>query len=94
MKELPILELQKMMDSGKLTSKKLVKSYLEQIEKLDKSGPKLNAVIELNPDALIIAESLDQERKTNGPRSKLHGIPSEQLNHYHAELDQLHGHFA
>ncbi len=49
--------------------------YLERIEALDRQGPALRAVIELNPDALSIARSLDQERKAKGPRGALHGIP-------------------
>src|SRR5207302_1800860 len=49
--------------------------YLQRIASVDKAGPALNAVIELNPDAIAIAESLDAERKSTGPRGPLHGIP-------------------
>ncbi|NHJ46515.1 MAG: amidase [Asgard group archaeon] len=75
MDEYTIEELQDMMSSGKITSKKLVKDFLKRIDEIDKNGPKLNSIIELNPDALEIADELDKERKKKGPRSKLHGIP-------------------
>ncbi len=69
LKEITILQLQKDMQSGKYTSEKLVSLYLERIQKLDKSGPELNSVIELNPDALLLARELDKERKS-GKREK------------------------
>ena len=75
MKESSILELQEMMHSGRLTAKQLVKDFLHRIDKIDKNGPKLNSVIEVNPDALKIAEELDLERNKKGKRSVLHGIP-------------------
>jgi amidase len=61
--------------TGELTSRTLTSFYLEQISKLDKQGPKLNAIIELNPDALRIAEALDKERKAGKTRGPMHGIP-------------------
>ena len=57
------------------TAASLARQYLRRIHDLDKGGPKLNSVIELNPDALSIAEALDLERRKNGPRGPLHGIP-------------------
>ncbi len=60
---------------GSLTSEQLVTLYLARIEAYDKQGPKINAVITLNPKALEIAKALDAERKAKGPRSPLHGIP-------------------
>lgn len=60
---------------GSLTSEQLVTMYLARIEAYDKQGPKINAVITLNPKALEIAKALDIERKTKGARSSLHGIP-------------------
>src|SRR5688572_22267058 len=66
--EASIAELQKAMQSGKLTSKAITQQYLTRIKAIDKAGPKLNAVIELNPDALKDAEALDRERKAKGPR--------------------------
>ena len=75
MEELTIVELQGMMGSGALTARSLVESYRERIEKLDAAGPALNAVIELNPDALAIADDLDAERARDGARGPLHGIP-------------------
>ncbi len=62
-------------DAGTLTSEKLVSLYLARIAAYDDAGPKLNAVLALNPKALDEARSLDRERKTKGPRSPLHGIP-------------------
>jgi amidase len=70
-----IEDINKAFDSGALTSEKLVQMYLKRIEAYDKKGPKINAVITLNPKALEIARALDAERKAKGPRSKVHGIP-------------------
>ena len=63
------------LDSGALTIEKLTRMYLDRIEAYNDSGPKINAIITLNPDAMEIAKALDEERKTSGPRSPLHGIP-------------------
>lgn len=73
--EVTISELQQDLARGKYTSKSLVKKYLERIDEVDKSGPLVNSVIELNPDAPTIADSLDRERKAKGARGPLHGIP-------------------
>ena len=73
--EITISELQQGMASGKFTARSLVKKYLDRIDDIDKDGPALNSVIEINPDALSIAEQLDRERKDKGPRGPLHGIP-------------------
>src|SRR5579864_3412832 len=73
--EITIPELQDGMKSGKFTARSLAEKYLARIDEVDKNGPMLNSVIELNPDALAIADQLDQERKTKGPRGPLHGIP-------------------
>ena len=73
--ELTISELQNGLNSGKFTSRSLVQKYLERIDDIDKDGPRLNSVIELNPDAVSIAEALDRERKAKGARGPLHGIP-------------------
>ncbi|HET7657075.1 MAG TPA: amidase family protein [Bacillales bacterium] len=74
-KEWTIAEAQKAMTAGELKSHDLVLLFLKRIAALNKNGPKLNAVLEVNPDALHIAEALDAERKQSGPRSPLHGIP-------------------
>lgn len=63
------------MQAGQLTARRLVEAYLARIEALDRSGPRLNSIIELNPDALAIADALDAERCDQGPRGPLHGIP-------------------
>ncbi len=73
--EWDIAALQDAMHRGELSARDLVQYYLERIDALDRSGPALHAVIELNPDALQIADELDRERRTSGPRSPLHGIP-------------------
>jgi amidase len=73
--ETDVTALQQQMRSGKLTAVALTEHYLARIKSIDKSGPKLNAIIELNPDALSIAKELDKERKTSGERGPLHGIP-------------------
>ncbi len=75
MEEMTIAELQRQMGTGELTARALTELYLERIEAVDKRGPAVNAVIELNPDALAIADALDAERRARGPRSPLHGIP-------------------
>ena len=63
------------MASGRSTASGLVEAYLERIEAIDRHGPQLRSVIELNPDALSIARELDKERASKGPRGPLHGIP-------------------
>jgi amidase len=73
--ELTVGELQAGMASGKYTANSLAKKYLDRIDEIDKHGPTINSVIELNPDALSIASDLDKERKAKGPRGPLHGIP-------------------
>ncbi len=61
--------------SGKVTSRQLVQAYLDRIELIDRKGPALNSVIEVNPEAVAIADQLDRERKEKGARGPLHGIP-------------------
>lgn len=73
--ELTIPELQDGMKSGKFTSRSLVREYLDRVDEIDKNGPVINSVIEINPDAVAIAEALDVERKNKGARGPLHGIP-------------------
>lgn len=73
--ERTVVQLQAAMVSGRTTAQQLVQLYLARIAALDKSGPRLNSVIELNPDALTIARALDAERRATGPRGPLHGIP-------------------
>src|SRR5215831_14696924 len=73
--EITIAELQDGMNSGKFTAHSLVEKYSGRIGEIDKQGPAINAIIEMNPDALSIAEELDRERKAKGPRGPLHGIP-------------------
>ncbi len=73
--EVTIVELQEMMKAGEMTSEELVQLYLKRIEIVDKGESKLNAIIEVNADALEIARELDEERKSGKIRGILHGIP-------------------
>jgi amidase len=73
--EWTITELQEKMESGELTARRVAELYLGRIEAVDKGGPYINSVIELNPDALEIADSLDAERQVGKTRGPLHGIP-------------------
>jgi amidase len=73
--EITIDELQQKMTKGELSSRTITEMYLQRIEAIDKSGPGLNAVIEINPDAIGLADVLDTERRTGKFRGPLHGIP-------------------
>jgi len=75
LEELTIDELQSRMRSGRESSASLVRQYLDRIDATDQRGPAINAVIELNPDAMAIAAQLDAERKAGKIRGPLHGIP-------------------
>ena len=75
MDELSIANLQAQLTSGAQTARQLAEGYLARIAAIDRSGPALNSVIELNPDALAIAEGLDAERQSGQIRGPLHGIP-------------------
>ncbi len=69
-----IPELQRAYDAG-LSAETVVQVYLDRIAAYDQAGPRLNAILELNPHALDDARKLDAERRTTGPRSPLHGVP-------------------
>jgi len=75
LEEATIAQLQEAMSAGQYTSRRLVELYTERINAIDRDGPTLRAVIELNPDALSIADALDAERKSGRVRGPLHGIP-------------------
>lgn len=75
LQELTIAELQDGMSSGRFTCRSIVEGYLRRIEQVDRGGPAINSVIEVNPDALEIADRLDRERGENGARGPMHGIP-------------------
>src|SRR5687768_18182698 len=70
-----IADINAAMDANALSSEKLVGMYLKRIEAYDQKGPKLNAVIALNKNAIAEARALDTERRSKGRRSPLHGIP-------------------
>lgn len=73
--ELSILDLQSKMELGELSSQQITELYLDRILAIDKDGPKLNSVIEINPDALEIAAAMDKERAAGKVRGPMHGIP-------------------
>ena len=75
LEEITVKELRVGMESGKYTARSIAELYLKRIEEIDKNGPKLNAVIEVNPDALTIADQMDKERSEGKIRGPLHGIP-------------------
>jgi amidase len=75
LEETTIAELQEGMKTGKYTARGIAEKYLARIAALDKRGPAVNSVIEVNPDALGLAEASDKERKQKGARGPLHGIP-------------------
>ncbi len=73
--EFTLDQLQQKMQKGEYSSRSMTELYLDRIEAIDKKGPALNSVIELNPDALTIADAMDAERKVGKLRGPLHGIP-------------------
>jgi amidase len=73
--EATISDLQARMTSGEISAPALTQAYIERIHAIDKAGPGVNSVIELNPDASSIAEALDKERREKGARGPMHGIP-------------------
>jgi amidase len=75
LEEATAAQLQDWMTSGRYTARQVAEMYLRRIDEIDRSGPALHAVIEVNSEALSIADALDDERKTTGPRGPLHGIP-------------------
>jgi amidase len=75
MDEMTIQELQEGMASGEWTARSITEMYLERIQRVDQSGPGLNSVIEVNPDAIAIADGFDAERKSGGVLGPMHGIP-------------------
>jgi amidase len=75
LEEATIADLQQRMTSGRETAHSLVEKYLARIAAIDRSGPSVRSIVETNPDALTIADELDAERKSRGPRGPLHGIP-------------------
>ncbi|MDD3243298.1 MAG: amidase family protein, partial [Eubacteriales bacterium] len=74
-KEKGVLALQAAMAAGEITSQELTLQYMQRIAELDRKGPAYHAVIEINPDAVFLAQAMDRERAQQGPRGPLHGIP-------------------
>lgn len=73
--EQDITQIQQGYKDGSYTIKELVQTYLDRIEEIDKNGPRLNSIIQINPDALQIAEDLDKEMRAGNIRGPMHGIP-------------------
>lgn len=73
--EATIANLQTAMSTGKLSGVDLLQTYMGRLDDVDRRGPQLSCVIEINPDALATAYALDQERQKKGPRGPFHGIP-------------------
>ncbi|SKB93057.1 amidase [Dyadobacter psychrophilus] len=73
--EMTVAQMQEQMKNGTLSSHSITKHYLDQIASLDQDGPKIKAVIEINPDALALADAMDAERKNGKVRGPMHGIP-------------------
>jgi amidase len=75
LREFDIAALQTAMQNGDLKSQEIVAYYIAEIARIDHAGPELRSIIEVNPDAIRVAISLDREREVSGPRGPLHGIP-------------------
>ena len=75
LEEATIADLQREMEAGRASARFLVDRYIARIEALDRTGPALRHVLEINPEARDIADALDAERRARGPRGPLHGIP-------------------
>jgi amidase len=73
--EKSLLDIRHDLDAGLYTSRDLISAYLERIALIDKSGPKLNSILELNPDMFALADVCDAERKAGRASGLLHGIP-------------------
>jgi amidase len=75
LEETTVAQLQESMKAGRLSARGVTQAYLDRIAALDRSGPTLRAVLEINPDALMIADTMDLERRRGRVRGPLHGIP-------------------
>src|SRR3981081_4013120 len=75
LEETTLADLQSAMASGRMTARSITQQYMDRIQALDRTGPTLRAILEINPDALSIADTLDRERKAGKVRGPLHGIP-------------------
>src|SRR5690349_10888465 len=75
LEELTIRDLQEAMSSGRFTSRQLVEQYLRRVDQVDRGGPLLRSISDINPDARRIADDLDAERRRGRVRGPLHGIP-------------------
>ena len=75
LEEATVADMQHAMESGASTAQKIVRAYLDRIEEIDRQGPELRSILEVNPDATRLAEESDRKRKEGGPLGPLHGIP-------------------
>jgi amidase len=72
--EITLDDLRRGLENGRFTARNLAQQYLSRIESIDKAGPRVNSVIEVNPDAFAIADDLDKEHQAKGRRSAFHGF--------------------
>ncbi len=75
LEEITIAELRSALDAQRISARELVDMYLARIDAIDRNGPRLNSIMEINPDAQAIADALDQELQRGSPRGPMHGIP-------------------
>ena len=75
LEEATLADLRAALDGGQMSVRELVDAYLARIDAIDRAGPRLNSVIEVNPEAQAIADALDAELQSGAPRGPLHGIP-------------------
>ena len=75
MTEWSIAQIQQQMRTGQLSARALTEAYIQRISEVDRSGPAINSIIEMNPDAIEIAQRLDDERAAGAVRGPLHGVP-------------------
>jgi amidase len=75
LEETTLAELARGFRENRFTARSVAEWYLARIDALDRKGPAVNAVIEINPEALALADALDAERRSKGARGPLHGVP-------------------
>ena len=90
LEELTIGDLQQRMQAGQESARSIAQKYLARIDAIDRNGPSLRSVLEVNPDALAIADSLDAERTSGHVRGPLHGVPILLKDNIATEIGRAH----